>query len=135
MKNISLTIENNGQNSYKSQFVEDLLEGSKLRETAIIIVNVYDAKHLTKIKFGTNGFMKDDFQIEIRNGNLFLYAEKSGNLENEKNKGCSFGIDTFSKTFILTSNIDVSGIKAHFTDAMLVIDLPKKRFPGNQMIH
>lgn len=107
MKNISLTIESKRQNSYKSQFVIDLLEGGKLRETAIIIVNVYDDIHLTKIKFGTNRFRKDDFEIEIRNGNLFLYAKKSKNLENEKNKCCSFGIDTFSKTFILTPTINV----------------------------
>lgn len=127
MENILLTIEHDCPNVYRSHYVVDLLAETKMRAMAIIVVNLYEDDHLLQIKFVTREFTKDDFLIELRNGNLFIYAEKLGTARNENLKHYSFNIDTFSKRFVLPINIDKTAIKARFQDGMLIIDLPKRK--------
>lgn len=128
MKNVSLIIENKKHNTYNSQYVTDVLEGSKLRATTMLVLNIYEDLHITKIKIATSGFNKDDFKIDINNGNLVVTAKKSIPTNSKKGKLYSYGIDTFSKSYRLPTTIDATKIKANFESGLLVIDLPKKRF-------
>jgi HSP20 family molecular chaperone IbpA len=131
MKNISLTIENNTLHGYKSQYVADVLDTNKLKASGLIVVNLYEDINLIQIKLVASGFLKYDFLLEIRNGNLFLYAERTEKLSEKQAKFCSMDVDTFSKSFIIPANVIMSKIKAHFADGKLIIDLPKRKFFSN----
>jgi HSP20 family protein len=127
MKNVSLIIENKKHTSYNSQYVTDVLERSKLKATTMLVLNIYEDLHITKIKIATSGFTKKDFQIEINLHHLVVTATRQIHTNGKEGELESFGIDTFSKTYAVPSNIDTSKISAHFDNGLLVIDLPKKR--------
>lgn len=75
------------------------------------------------LSFDLPGVSKDDIQIEIENSQIRVSGErKSENSEKghiEKRYGC------FERTISLPQEVDEEGVKAHYRDGVLKVELPK----------
>lgn len=92
---------------------------------AVNILN--DAKEYC-IELSAPGFEKGDFNIELKNGTLYVSGQHQTQQENtEKNYTLKeFNYGSFKRSFSLSEEINESSIEAKYENGILRIQLPKK---------
>jgi len=84
-----------------------------------------------EVEMAAPGMKKEDFKIELDNNVLTISSEKreesqEGN-ENERYSRREFSYQSFQRSFALPKEVvDEDKIKAHYSDGMLQLSIPKK---------
>jgi HSP20 family protein len=94
-------------------------------------VNIKEMDNSYEVEMAAPGMKKEDFKIELDNNVLTISSEKSqesqeGN-ENERYSRREFSYQSFQRSFALPKEVvDEDKIKAHYSDGMLQLSIPKK---------
>lgn len=112
------------------------LPNSQLEAMHVDIVEKQDAFEL---KLNVPGFSKEDISIDLEDGVLKVTASKTQDNKEEAEKYLlrERSTQTLSRSFNLSDNVDVSGIKANQEHGVLTITVPKKapQLPTSQKIN
>lgn len=90
--------------------------------------NVIEGEKEFKIELAAPGMKKDEFKVEINNGQLTISSEKKDEKE-EKGKNYTrqeFSYRSFTRSFLLPENVNAEKINAKYDDGILKLTLPKK---------
>jgi HSP20 family protein len=90
-------------------------------------VDIGESDQAFLIKAEIPGVRKDDLKVSFDNGVLTIEGERHEEREEkgwrfhrlERSNGC------FLRSFTLPGNVDTSGLKAHFHDGLLDVEIPK----------
>ncbi|MCG8576006.1 MAG: Hsp20/alpha crystallin family protein [Flavobacteriales bacterium] len=80
------------------------------------------------------GMKKDEIEIDVKENQMKIVAEKKTNKTEEKKEGTTkekytlkeFSHTKFQRSFTLPKGIDKDNIKANFEDGILSVSIPKK---------
>ncbi len=91
-------------------------------------VDIAEEKDRILITAELPGFREDEIEIQTENGMLTLRGERKFEKESD---GKSYhrverSYGQFVRSFSLPNNVDREKIKAHFSDGLLKVDLPKR---------
>ena len=90
--------------------------------------NIQEGDSEFTVELAAPGLEKEDFQINIENGNLAISCEKKDESE-VKEKGYTrkeFNYNSFYRSFVLPDSVDQENIKANYKEGVLKLSLPKK---------
>lgn len=101
----------------------------KVKGISIPAVNVKETEKAFKLDVAAPGFKKEDFKLEMLNGNLIISGETK---EEKEEKGeefmrREFSFNKFSRSFTLPENVKKEDISAEYKDGVLKIELPKAK--------
>ncbi len=90
--------------------------------------NVIEQEKEFIIELAVPGMKKQDFNIDMANGQLTISAEKKEEKEEEEKNFTrrEFSYTTFSRSFTLPESINHENIKAQYNEGILRLNLPKK---------
>lgn len=93
--------------------------------------NIAETDQAFQIEIAVPGFNKEDFRIHVEKDVLNISTEINKEEKNEEKAGPvyrmrEFGHCSFNRSFNLGETIDTDGIKAEYTNGILVVTLPKK---------
>ena len=91
-------------------------------------INVKETKDAFIVELAAPGLSKDDFDINIENGYLNIFVEKSSEKE-EKDDDYTrkeFNYNSFKRSLLLPENVMDEEIKATYVDGVLKFNLSKK---------
>ena len=115
---------------------DDFFANRWTREMTVPAVNVKETDKEFMLEVAAPGMKKDDFKVEVKEGNLYLSAETKMEKE-EKSENYTrreFSFSSFNRSFWLPENVKADDIKATYKDGILFISLPKvkveKKEPG-----
>ena len=121
----------------------DLIAGDRLLNKEFFLenkwipeMNIIDKDKTVEIELAAPGFDKNDFEISIENGILYLSAEKKDNqdIDDENYTRREFHYHSFTRTLTLPDNInDKEHIKAKYENGILRIVLEK--LPEGEVTH
>ena len=124
MKNVG------NKNIWLPTLFEDLLNQNVVNQERFTVpaVNIIEEENSFKIDLAAPGLKKDNFKIEVDNNKLTVTSEVESEKHIKKDNFTrkEFDFSSFTRTFALTENIDVDGIKASYKNGVLSIVLPKK---------
>jgi HSP20 family protein len=124
MKNVG------NKNIWLPTLFEDLLNQNVVNQERFTVpaVNIIEEENSFKIDLAAPGLKKDNFKIEVDNNKLTVTSEVESKKHIKKDNFTrkEFDFSSFTRTFALTENIDVDGIKASYKNGVLSIVLPKK---------
>jgi len=114
-------------------FTRDLMDWNLTNfsstNTTLPSVNVKENDDEFEIEVAAPGMKKDDFRINLNNGQLTISSEKKNEQENKSN-GYSrkeFSYESFQRSFTLPENmVDSDKISAKYADGILYVNIPKK---------
>lgn len=89
--------------------------------------NITESEKEYVIELAAPGLTRDDFNIEIDNGNLNISVSKETSSE-EKDKNFmrqEFSYESFNRTFSLPENIKIDKTDARYENGLLKVTLPK----------
>ena len=92
-------------------------------------VNVRETKESYVVELSSPGMKKEDFNLEVEDGNLVVSAEKKTENEDEREGNYlrkEFTYKSFERKFLLPDHIDEEHIKAQYVDGILNVSIPKK---------
>lgn len=97
-------------------------------KTRIPAANIKETNVEYVVDLAVPGMKKNDFHINIENGNLIISAEiKSKKTEEEENfTRREFNYCSFSRLFVLPGIINEEDILARYEEGVLTITLPKR---------
>lgn len=92
-------------------------------------VNVKEDKKNYELEIAAPGLKKKDFNIEVDNNMLVVWAEhKDEKTKNKRNyTRREFSYSTFRRSFVLPENVDVDKISARHKGGVLHIQIPKTK--------
>lgn len=102
--------------------------------TNIPSVNVKENERLYTIEMAVPGFKKEEFNLRVENGILFISGENKSEKE-EKNENYTrkeFNYSTFSRSFSLPENANQDKIEAKYENGLLKLEILKKSSPENK---
>jgi HSP20 family protein len=124
MKNVG------NKNIWLPTLFEDLLNQNVVNQERFTVpaVNIIEEENSFKIDLAAPGLKKDNFKIEVDNNKLTVTyeVESEKHIKKDNFTRKEFDFSSFTRTFALTENIDVDGIKASYKNGVLSIVLPKK---------
>jgi HSP20 family protein len=90
-------------------------------------VDIGESEKCFLIKAEIPGVRKEDVKVSVDSGVLTIEGERH---ERREEKGWRFhrmerSDGAFLRSFTLPSNVDTAGLKAHFHDGMLDVEIPK----------
>ena len=93
-------------------------------------INVLENENEFMIDVAAPGLRKEDFKINLNNGQLTISSEQNDEKTEEK-KGKytrrEYSYQSFQRSFTLSNNlVDADKIKASYSDGILHVSLPKK---------
>lgn len=92
-------------------------------------LNIIEDDRSYKIEFAAPGMQKEDFHVNINNGNeLLVSMEKQSDESCEKGKRYlrrEFSYTKFRQSFIIPDNVEKEKISADISKGVLTINLPK----------
>ena len=90
--------------------------------------NVIEKDNLFQIEMAVPCMKKNDFHVDINNGQLTISSEKKEEKEDKEESYTrkEFSYTSFSRSFFIPDNVDAEKIKAKYEDGILMLDLPKK---------
>ncbi|MEP1096589.1 MAG: Hsp20/alpha crystallin family protein [Cyclobacteriaceae bacterium] len=91
--------------------------------------NIQEKDAAYVIELAAPGMEKEDFHVDVENGNLCISSEKESETEGKEN-GYSrkeFSYSSFSRSFALPENVKEDKIKASYKDGILSLTLPKEK--------
>jgi HSP20 family protein len=106
---------------------DDFFANNWQRELSIPAVNVKETDAAFELEVAAPGMKKDDFKIEIKDGNLVISAETKEEKE-EKGKNFTrreFNFSSFNRSFWLPENVKPGEVKATYKEGILYLSLPK----------
>ncbi len=91
-------------------------------------VNVKESDKNFEMEVAAPGMKKEDFKVEIKEGNLVVSAESKREEEEKKENYTrrEFSYSSFTRTFRLPENIKTEDIVANYNDGVLKLTMPKK---------
>ncbi len=91
-------------------------------------VNVLEEDHAYKLEVAAPGLAKEDFSVELKEGQLILSAEKTVEKEDKTDNYTrrEFNFNSFKRVFRLPEGIAEEGVEAKYENGVLHILLPKK---------
>lgn len=103
--------------------IEDLEKGSWAPS-----VDIYETEDSYKLTADLPGIKKEDIQIDIKENTLTIKGEKK--FEDKVSKDNYVRVErkygTFSRSFVLSENVDPENVKANYKDGVLEVILHKK---------
>lgn len=93
-------------------------------------VNVKETDKSYELELAAPGMKKDDFNIEVEDGQLKLSAEQKEEHEEKENGKYlrrEFQYTSFERSFMLPENVNADKIKAKYTDGVLNVTVPKEK--------
>jgi HSP20 family protein len=91
-------------------------------------VNISESEDQYTVELSAPGFSKEDFKLELNDGNLVITAEKKEE-KSESNKKFSrkeFSYGSFRRMFKLDDDVNEDAVSANYENGILRINLPKK---------
>lgn len=90
--------------------------------------NVIENEKEFVIELAVPGMNRDDFHVDVENGQLIISSEKKAEKVEEKENYTrkEFNYNSFSRSFMLPDAIDPEKIKAKYENGLLRLLLPKK---------
>ena len=90
-------------------------------------VDVAEVDHAFEVHVSVPGMKKEDFQIELNNGQITIKGERKFN---DEKKGKNFhSVEShygkFSRSFFLPDNVAEEKIEASYKDGVLEVSIPK----------
>ena len=119
-------------------FGRDMMEKAGWGGTSNVpAVNIEEEKGAFKVSLAAPGLQREDFSIQVNNGVLTVSSKKEEH-EEHHGKGIytrrEFRYRAFSRSFTLPESVDVEKIKAHYSDGILFVNLPKKEVREGQAV-
>tara|TARA_Y100001973_G_C5184760_1_gene327106 strand:- start:490 stop:918 length:429 start_codon:yes stop_codon:yes gene_type:complete len=81
-------------------------------------IETLNDKHV--ITLATPGVSRDDIKVDVADGRLTISFDQ----ENSENSNYRFQ-NSFEKSWSLGDNIDLDGVKADYSDGVLIVEIPK----------
>ncbi len=106
---------------------DDFFANKWTREMTVPAVNVQETDKEFRLEVAAPGMKKEDFKLEVKEGMLYISAEKKTETE-EKDEHYTrreFSYSTFSRSFWLPENVKSDDIKAVYKEGILNLVLPK----------
>ncbi len=106
---------------------DDFFANRWTREMTVPAVNVQETDKEFRLEVAAPGMKKEDFKLEVKEGMLYISAEKKTEKE-EKDEHYTrreFSYSTFSRSFWLPENVKADEIKAVYKEGILNLVLPK----------
>jgi HSP20 family protein len=102
--------------------------GNDVKSTSAAPVNINEAENGYELQFNVPGRNKEDFTINVENGQLTVSYEKKeqNNSTNVKAVRREFSFHSFKRSFNLDEKINADGIEAKYENGILKVFLPKK---------
>ncbi len=122
------------RNFYLDDFFDSLTD---TRRNNNMKCDIYEKNGVYHIEMDVPGFSKEDINIEVKDGNLVIQAEKKNEVEEEnesKNyirRERSYG--KYERSFYL-GDLDQDKIDAEFKNGILKISVPKKEQIENKKV-
>ena len=90
--------------------------------------NIHETKDAFHVELSVPGRNKEDFKLNVENGNLTILFEKKEETKTEDYKTVrkEFSFKSFKRSFNLDDRIDTDGIQAKYDNGVLKVLLPKK---------
>ena len=108
----------------------DLMPSSLFGSVALTIpsVNIKEGKNEFVIEMGAPGFERNDFEVEVENGNVIISCDKEIEVkdEDENYTRREYNYNSFKRSFMLPDTVDADKIKASYKNGILNVELPKK---------
>ena len=109
------------------RFFNDSLYDNTQVQNFIPEVDVLESEKTYELHVAVPGFKKENFNLDVDDNLLTIsgerkFDEKKGD-KTFKSVHTSYG--SFSRTFTLPENIDVTKIEAHYNDGILEVIVPK----------
>ena len=98
-------------------------------------VNIKESDSRFVIELASPGMNKEDFQIEVRDEQLVVSAEKKTETEEKSDENYTrreFNFSSFERRFNLPENANDKSIQASYNDGVLTINIPKKEVEKDQ---
>lgn len=91
-------------------------------------VNVHETENAFEMELNVPGRKKEDFKINLENGQLTIsFEKKEENTANgAKTLRREFSYQSFKRSFNLDETIDTENIQAKYENGILYLTLPKK---------
>jgi len=111
---------------FESSF-DDLASGSRLLNTWNPAVDLYEDKDNVIVKAEVPGLKKEDINISLHNGVLSISGERKSEekVEGAETHRSERFVGRFQRTVTLPSEVKGDQVKAHYTDGILTVTLPK----------
>jgi len=91
-------------------------------------VDIYETENSYVLNAELPGLKKEDIKIDLNDNTLTLKGEKKFEEKVEKENyvrvECSYG--SFTRSFVLSDNVNAENITASYNDGVLKVTLPKK---------
>lgn len=89
--------------------------------------NIRETENEYAIELAAPGYNKDNFNVEVDNGQLTLSVERTHeeNEDQENFKHREFRYEGFSRSFMLPEDVDEDKIKAKYNDGILKVEIPR----------
>ncbi len=94
-------------------------------------VNILEDEQEYKIEVAAPGMTKDDFNVQVNDGNEMVISMEKKSENGEKDKDGKrylrreFSYSSYKQTFTLPDNVDKDAIKAGVDNGVLTVSLPK----------
>lgn len=90
-------------------------------------VDIIENEKAFEIQFAVPGMKKENFKIELNDGELTVSGERKNDRKGDEKYFSSFGTSygAFSKTFALPDHIDEDRIEAKYENGILELIVPK----------
>lgn len=113
--------------------LDEMLGGSifpsgQFTSTNVPAVNISEQKDKYSVELSAPGFAKENFKVEVLDGNLVVSAEKKEEIKTEDKKFSrrEFNYGSFRRTFQLAEDVQDDRIAASYENGILNISIPKK---------
>src|SRR6202012_2904847 len=126
-------VNNHGQKSL-SNFVDEFFQGwpaaglGRDESFGFPPVNIHETKDAYHLELSAPGRNKEDFNINIENGQLTISFDQKEESKTDDYKTIrkEFSFKGFKRTFNLDERIDTTAIQAKYEGGVLKLYLPKK---------
>ena len=112
---------------FENLWGNDMLTYDMLSKAKLPAVNVKDKDNEYEIEVAAPGFKKEDFNISVENSILTISADETAEKEVKEDKYTrrEFMSSSFSRSFSLPENTDLSQINGHYDNGVLHVTIPK----------
>jgi len=112
---------------FENLWGNDMLTYDMLSKAKLPAVNVKDKDNEYEIEVAAPGFKKEDFNISVENRILTISADETAEKEVKEDKYTrrEFMSSSFSRSFSLPENTDLSQINGHYDNGVLLVTIPK----------
>jgi HSP20 family protein len=122
-------VNNNGGRGL-SQLVDEFFQGFPVKDESFGFppVNIHETTDAYHLELSAPGRSKEDFKLNLDNGQLTISFEKKEETRTEEYKTIrkEFSFRSFKRSFNLDDRINVEGIQAKYENGVLKLLLPKK---------